>query len=215
MANNSLTDITLVIDRSGSMAAIEEEAQSGINSFIRDQAKTQGRADLTLVQFDTEYEFVHRGVPIESVPEFSLEPRGCTALLDAVGRAIKEVGERLCALPEEQRPGLVVFVIVTDGHENSSREYTRQQVRAMISHQRDVYKWQFVFLGVDDAAFDEAEAMGIDRDFTGRYAPGSTGSAYDVMSRKCSAARGSVRRGERVDLEFSEDERSEMVTPSS
>ena len=115
-----LTDITMVIDRSGSMQSIQSDAQGGINSFIQQQKQEPGETLLTLVQFNTDYEFVHSGVAVKHVPEFHLKPTGSTALLDAVGRTINEAGTRLAATDEFQRPGLVVFVIVTDGQENSS-----------------------------------------------------------------------------------------------
>jgi hypothetical protein len=89
---SNLTDITLVVDRSGSMEQVREDAEGGVNSFIEQQAKEPGQALFTLVQFDTEYEFLHKGVPIAEVPQYELVPRGMTALLDAVGRAINETG---------------------------------------------------------------------------------------------------------------------------
>ena len=92
------TDITLVVDRSGSMEAIRQDAMGGVNRFILDQAEKPGDAVLTLVQFDTEYEFVHRAKPIKGIPPYVLTPRGSTALLDAVGRAINETGERLASI---------------------------------------------------------------------------------------------------------------------
>jgi uncharacterized protein YegL len=100
-----LTDITMVIDRSGSMESIRTDAEGGINTFIDSQKSEPGEALLTLVQFDTEYEFIHKGAAIGSVPKFKLVPRGSTALLDAVGRAINETGARLAAMEESQRPG--------------------------------------------------------------------------------------------------------------
>ena len=102
---SDLTDITLVVDRSGSMEQVREDAEGGVNSFIAQQAKEPGEALLTLVQFDTEYEFLHQGVPITEVPRYELVPRGMTALLDAVGRAINETGERLTKMEEQDRPG--------------------------------------------------------------------------------------------------------------
>ena len=144
---SDLTDITLVVDRSGSMEKIREDAEGGVNTFIQEQAKHPGEALLTLVQFDTEYEFVHRGMPIKQVPPYTLVPRGNTALLDAVGRAINETGERLAKMAEEDRPGLVVFVITTDGLENSSKEFSKAQIKELIERQQSAYKWQFIFLG--------------------------------------------------------------------
>ena len=111
--NSELTDITLVVDRSGSMQKIREDAEGGVNAFIEKQAKEPGEALLTLVQFDTEYDFVHKGVAIKEVPTYQLVPRGRTALLDAVGRAINETGERLSKIDEQDRPGLVIFVALS------------------------------------------------------------------------------------------------------
>lgn len=131
---SDLTDITLVVDRSGSMQEMRSDAEGGVNAFIADQAKEPGEALLTLVQFDTEYEFLHSGVPIGQVPKYTLVPRGSTALLDAVGRAINETGERLSKMDEKDRPGLVIFVVMTDGHENASKEFSKPQIKKMIEH---------------------------------------------------------------------------------
>ncbi|MCR9120390.1 MAG: VWA domain-containing protein, partial [bacterium] len=102
-----LTDITLVVDRSGSMNAVRSDAEGGINAYIEDQAKAEGEALLTIVEFDTEYDFVTCGELIQNVKPYQLVPRGGTALLDAVGRAVVETGARLAAMPEAERPGLV------------------------------------------------------------------------------------------------------------
>ncbi|MEO0605834.1 MAG: vWA domain-containing protein [Myxococcota bacterium] len=205
-----LTDITLVVDRSGSMHSIRDDAQGGINALIADQAKQPGDALITLVQFDTEYEFVHTGVPVREVPPYTLVPRGSTALLDAVGRAIGETGARLAALPEDQRPGLVAFVVATDGHENSSRELTKAQVREMIEHQQTVYQWQFTFLGAGADAFAEAGGMGIDRAGVARYAREKIGSAYSATSAKLNRMRTATSAGEDVSNAFTDDELDEM-----
>ena len=159
--NSDLTDITLVIDRSGSMEAIREDAEGGVNAFVREQAKHPGEALLTLVQFDTEYDFIHKGIPVKQVPAYKLVPRGSTALLDAVGRAINETGERLANMAEPDRPGLVIFVIVTDGEENSSHEFSKARIKQMIDQQQTKYSWQFTFLGANQDAFAEAGGMGI------------------------------------------------------
>src|SRR5262249_34920935 len=148
-----LTDITVVVDRSGSMAACQSDAEGGLNTFINEQKRLPGESLFTLVQFDTEYEFVHKGIPIRDVPPYHLVPRGSTALLDAVGRAIIETGERLRNMKEADRPGLVVFVILTDGQENSSREFQLAKIKEMVQHQQDVYKWQFTYLGANQDAF--------------------------------------------------------------
>jgi len=140
---------------------VREDAEGGVNAFIEQQATEPGEALLTLVQFDMEYEFLHKGVPISQVPKYKLVPRGMTALLDAIGRAINETGERLAKMAEQDRPGLVVFVVMTDGQENSSKEFSKADIKAMIQRQQDTYKWHFTFLGANQDAFAEAGEMGI------------------------------------------------------
>jgi Mg-chelatase subunit ChlD len=204
-----LTDITLIVDRSGSMESCKSDAQGGINTFITEQQQAEGEATLTLVQFDTEYEFLHRGVPIKDVPEFRLVPRGMTALLDAVGRGVNEAGERLDKLAEEDKPGCVVFVIVTDGHENSSKEFTRDKVRELIKRQTSEYNWQFMFLGADQEAFDEAIAMGVSASAVATYDPKKkSGEAYKAASSNVAQMRYCAMSGKSVSSAFSDEERS-------
>ena len=156
-----LTDITVVMDRSGSMQSRRTDAEGGLNAFIEKQKTEPGEAVFTLVQFDNVYEFVHTAVPIKSVPPYTLVPRGgSTALLDAVGRAINETVHRLAKMNEADRPGLVIFVIITDGEENSSKEFKKAQIKAMIQHQTAVYGWQFTFLGANQDAFAEGGGIG-------------------------------------------------------
>ena len=171
MSKKNLTDITVVLDRSGSMSSIREEAENGLNHFISEQKEIPGYANFTLVKFDTEYEVAHKGVNIQEVGECTIEPRGMTALLDAVGKAINETGERLRDMEEASRPGLVVFVIVTDGAENSSHEFTKAQIKEMIEKQQSTYSWQFTFLGANQDAFAEASSMGIAAISTMTYSP--------------------------------------------
>ena len=184
-----LTDITLVIDRSGSMEEIRSDAEGGINAFIRGQAQQPGEALLTLVQFDDEHEFVHRGIPIKQAPAFTLVPRGNTALLDAVGRAINETGERLARMPEADRPGLVILVILTDGEENSSREFSKARVKEMIQRQQTTYNWHFTFLGADQDAFAEAGGMGIAASGAATFAKKKIDAAFIGTIRKVGRMR--------------------------
>ena len=206
-----LTDITMVIDRSGSMQSIQSDAEGGINSFIEQQKQEPGEANVTLVQFDTDYEFVHSGVPIRQVPAFKLVPRGSTALLDAVGRAINETGARLAGVDELQRPGLVVFVIVTDGEENSSREFSREQIRTMVEHQQSAYKWQFTFLAANQDAFAAGGAMGIAQDGIAAFSPGKMRGTYAAAAQKMSRMRKATSEGETVDNKFTDQEINEML----
>lgn len=209
--NSELTDITLVVDRSGSMQNIREDAEGGVNAFIEKQAKEPGEALLTLVQFDTEYDFVHKGVAIKEVPTYQLVPRGRTALLDAVGRAINETGERLSKIDEQDRPGLVIFVVMTDGLENSSHEFSKDQIRQMVEHQQTQFNWHFTFLGANQDAFAEAGGMGVLAAGVANFAIHKVAAAYGSTGSKISRMRRQLREGETVCNEFTEDERKEML----
>ena len=206
---SDLSDITVVMDRSGSMNVCQSDAEGGLNHFVDEQKKQPGEALFTLVQFDHEYEFVHRGIPIRTVPHCQLVPRGNTALLDAVGRAIVETGERLAKMNEADRPALVVVVIITDGQENASKEFSRTKIKEMISHQQAAYKWQFTYLGANQDAFAEAGALGIQgataptTNHTQRAAWGSTSANMSRM-RHASAANMQVQN------EYTDSELREM-----
>ena len=200
-----LSEIVIVLDRSGSMSSCKTDAEGGLNSFIEQQKKQPGRALFTLIQFDTEYEFVHRAKPIGEVPHCPLVPRGMTALLDAVGRGIAETGDRLSKMDEKDRPGLVVFVIITDGYENSSKEFTKERIKAMIQHQQDVYKWQFTFLGANQDAFAEAGGLGI-KGAAANYTPTTAKSAFAAAAGNVSRMRACGLTGQSVSNEYTPEE---------
>lgn len=208
---SDLSDVTLVVDRSGSMEVCREDAEGGVNQFIRDQKEQKGDCTFTLVQFDTKYEFVHKGVPVEEVGPFELVPRGRTALLDAVGQAINETGERLAAMVEEHRPGLVVFVIVTDGQENSSREFTWAQIKRMIERQEREYSWKFTFLGANQDAFVEAEGIGISAPAAAAYAVGRSQRAFAAASSSVGRMRRAASAGAILPAAaFTDEERKDI-----
>ncbi len=163
MTNPNLTYIGLLVDRSGSMNTIKHDMEGGINTFLKEQATQPGEARITLAQFNTVFDKVYTNTPIKSVSSYTLIPRGATALNDAVGRLITEMGEQFAASPEESRPGKVVVVIVTDGYENSSHEWTTQQIKDLITRQRTEWKWEFLFLGKDIDSFSVADSFGISR----------------------------------------------------
>lgn len=194
MPNQDLTEIICVIDRSGSMDSIKTDAIGGFNSFINEQKKVPGEARLTLVLFNDGYEFLHEGIPLEDVPpldETTFVPAGMTALLDAVGRTIDSVGERLSKTPEPERPSQVIMAILTDGEENHSTEYTREQVFQRITHQRDVYKWEFMFLAANQDAIEEGSKIGIDAAdaFNFDATDQGTKAAYMTMSESITTRR--------------------------
>lgn len=186
MTNPNYTHLTLVVDRSGSMADVCDEAQNGINGLIADQFALDGKLTVTLAQFDNEFETVQR---MSAEPfNFTLVSRGMTALLDAVGMEVRRTGQDLTRLPEGDRPGRVLLVVVTDGHENSSHEYTIEQVRSMLALQKETFGWEVQFLGADDAAW-QGEALGV---ATTRYANTGAGNAavFASVSESMTAFRG-------------------------
>ena len=174
----NLTEMVFVLDRSGSMSGLAADTIGGFNELIEKQKKIEGDAYVTTVLFDHEYEVLHDHVALEEVAPLTDKEyfaRGSTALLDAVGRTIDAVGARLAATAEEKRPEHVVFVITTDGMENSSREYTAQRVRGMIEHQQQKYSWQFVFLGANMDAVSEARKLGISAKYAADFTPSHSG----------------------------------------
>lgn len=191
---DDLTEIVVIIDRSGSMSAIRDDAIGSFNTFLEDQQKEPGDANLTLVQFDHEYEVVHESVSIQDVPPLdaaTFVPRGGTALLDAVGRTINGVGARMAQMDEDNRPSKVICSILTDGQENSSREFAREKIMQMITHQRDKYKWEFIFLSADAGGIRDAASIGIPTANVALFA--NTGGGVQAANYAVSRAVGSYR----------------------
>jgi uncharacterized protein YegL len=164
MAKQDLTEIVVILDRSGSMTSIKKDAIGGFNTFLESQQKLDGEATMTVVQFDNEYLVTVNGVNIQNVEplnDTTFVPRGGTALLDAIGRTLNEVGARLASTSEDDRPEKVIVVILTDGQENSSHEFKRSQINEMITLQKEKYSWEFIFLAAGQDAMAEAMSMGI------------------------------------------------------
>ena len=192
MTDQNLTEIICILDRSGSMASSANDAIGGFNTFLQDQKKQPGHALMTLCQFDTEYELVHSGKDIQVMPELTSEtfkPRGGTALLDAIGRTLNEVGIRLSNTPEDKRPSKVLVVILTDGEENASREFTHPRIREMVKHQTEKYGWQFIYLGANQDAFTVGSSLGMLRGMTFNYSAAHTDRAYASVSSMATSYR--------------------------
>lgn len=200
MTRLNLTDITLVLDRSGSMQSIKQATIEAFNSFLASQKSGAGEAQMTLVQFDDQYELVYGAVPLARAPkltEATYLPRASTALLDAMGRTILATGKRLNQLPEAQRPGTVVFVTLTDGFENASTEYTHSRVNDMIREQRDKYSWQFIFLGANQDAIATAAQLGVAAGQAMTFAANTVGvqACIGAFSDKLNVMRAARHRG--------------------
>jgi hypothetical protein len=171
MTNPDVSLIAALLDRSGSMESIADDTRGGFDAYIAGQRGQSGTTLVTLAQFDNDYDVVYLNRAVDDVPRLALEPRGTTALLDAIGRFVIEVGSGLAALPEPDRPGDVTVLVMTDGHENSSVEWTKDAVRELISQQETVYGWDFVFLGANMDAIDVGTDLG--------FAPGKS-LTYDA-----------------------------------
>lgn len=205
-----LTDITLIVDRSGSMRSCASEAQNGINVFIKEQKEKVGNAIFSLMQFDVEHEYIFESLPISNVGRYKLEPRGMTALLDAVGKVITETGKRLENMNEEDRPGLVVIAIITDGEENASHNFTKDQIKEMIEHQQSVYNWQFTFLGANQDAFSEAGEIGIKGKTVANFSTNNIGKAFLNVSHNVTRMRTMSFAGKSVESFYTDEEIKDM-----
>ena len=183
----NLTEIVFILDRSGSMAGLEDDTIGGFNAMIEKQKAEEGEALVSTVLFDNLSEVVHDRVELQKIEPMTRKEyyvRGCTALLDAVGRAIHHIGNVHKYAREEDRPGKTLFVITTDGMENASREYTHDRVRRMIQRQKERYGWEFLFLGANIDAAREAARFGIAADRAANYHADHRGTAviYEAVS---------------------------------
>lgn len=186
MTKPNSTHIVFVVDRSGSMTAIAKDMVGGFKTFIEEQKKLPGECCVSLITFDSAYEVQYKSKPLAEVGELVLEPRGSTALLDAMGKTIYDVGTMLASMNEEDRPSQVLFIVITDGQENSSREYTSKQVFDMITHQREKYSWEFIYLGANQDAIATASSLGIST---------TNSVTYDATSRGTEELTSGLVRG--------------------
>jgi uncharacterized protein YegL len=172
--NKSLTELIVILDASGSMAALKNDVIGGFNQLIEDQQKEEGDCFVTVVQFSSfgRQKTLLDCEPIQEVEPFtdaSYKIGGWTALYDTLGDVIDVVGTRLANTPESKRPGKVIVSVITDGQENHSREYTSAQVCEKVTQQQDVYSWEFIFTGANQNAIFEANKLGIKSGMTATY----------------------------------------------
>lgn len=193
--NKNLTEIIFLLDRSGSMGGLESDTIGGFNAFNEKQGKMIGETIVTAVLFDDQYEILWNGVDADNVQLSDKEyyVRGSTALMDAVGKTILDVGCRLSNTREDAKPGKVIFVITTDGLENASREFTHEKVRELILHQQEKYGWEFIFLGANIDAAKEAGNIGISAKNAYNFKPSRAG-VKEMYCMACEAV--SEKRGE-------------------
>ena len=190
----NLTELVFILDRSGSMGGLESDTIGGFNSMITKQQKEEGEAVVSTVLFDDACDVIHDRVPIGEVKQLTDKEyyvRGCTALLDAVGGAIRHIGNVQKYAREEDRPAKTLFVITTDGLENASKQYSFKDVKKMIERQKEKYNWEFLFLGANIDAIEVAGSMGISRDRAANYNCDAVGTAlnYEVLEQAVSRVR--------------------------
>lgn len=190
------THISFIVDRSGSMAGKESDTIGGFNSLIVDQKKIPGKCTISFHQFDHEYITTFDTVTLSAVRELTQHdytPRGMTALYDAIGKTINLLGESLRKLPESSRPSKVLIIIITDGAENASKEFDKNQIVSMIEHQKNKYQWEFVFLGADLNSVADAQSLSINPANTFNYSNTKKGvsSAYSGISMLACSFRSS------------------------
>ena len=202
----NLTELVFILDRSGSMSSLETDTIGGFNSMLERQKKESGEAFVTTVLFDDKYEVLHdrydiKGVKLLTEKEYYV--RGSTALLDAIGITINNIGKALSDTKEEDRPGKVLFVIITDGMENSSREFSYEKVKKMVEHQKSKYSWDFIFLGANIDAIKTANSFGISADMATNFVSDSAGTQlnYKIVSEVVS----SFRKGKNVDKSWKDE----------
>ena len=209
-----LTELVMILDRSGSMQGLEKDTIGGFNSMIEKQKKEDGEAYVSVVLFDDVSEILYDRVEIgkvEPMTDRQYYVRGCTALLDAVGGAIRHIGNIHKYARPEDVPDKTLFIITTDGMENASREFSYDKVRRMIERQKEQYHWEFLFLGANIDAVWEAGRFGIRPERAVRYEHDSEGTelSFRVMSQVVSGVRGA---GTASDMEAMLD-REEMLAP--
>ena len=194
----NLTELVMILDRSGSMGGLESDTIGGYNSMLKKQGETEGEVLVSTVLFDDRSEVLFDRVPLEELPQMTDKEyyvRGCTALLDAVGGAIRHIGNVHKYAREEDRPEKTIFVITTDGLENASREYSYDRVKRMVERQKEKYGWEFLFLAANIDAVEAAGHLGIDADHAVDYQADSAGTRLNyevladaVMNVRCSGA---------------------------
>ena len=182
-----LTELVFILDKSGSMSGLEKDTIGGYNSMLAKQKTVQGECYITTVVFDNNYELLHDRIDIRAVgpiTEKEYQVGGSTALLDAIGNAIHKIGKVQKHTADEYRAENVMFVIITDGEENSSREYSAKEVKEQIERQKSKYNWEFIFLGANIDAVRTAEQFGIGEDRAMDYIADSEGTNlnFTVMS---------------------------------
>lgn len=176
---NGITELVFILDRSGSMSGLESDTVGGFNSMIEKQKTQEGEAYISTVLFDDRSEVLYDRVKLSDIPQMTREDyfvRGCTALYDAIGDALKHIANIHKYAREEDVPEHTMFVITTDGMENASRRYDRRAVKSLIEQMKEKYGWEFIFIGANIDAVKVAEEVGISRERASNYKASKKGT---------------------------------------
>lgn len=211
MANPNLSHLVFLLDRSGSMQSIKSDVIGGFHAFLAEQREADGECVVTLAQFDDQYDIVYRGVPLGQVPPLDLSPRGCTALLDSMGKLITDTAAEIDTLPEDEKPGTVVVAIMTDGLENASVEWQRPAIKSLVEQQTNEHGWAFLYMGADQDAVEVGGGLGVKAEQSVSYARGKSREAWVAASGNVRRYRGDkLLDVDAVMPEFTSAQRSEL-----
>lgn len=209
------TDITVLLDRSGSMAAIKTAMESGFEEFLYAHRKNPSTR-LSLVQFDGEnpHDKVYTALPVLDTPKLRLDPRGSTPLRDALCLTIDDTGRRLAAMRESERPQKVLFIVITDGMENASTQFSTRDVRERVERQRDIYSWEFVFLGANQDAILTAQEFSFDvkKAITYNANLGATRGAWKGLATNTAAYVSNTTPTASASLDWDDQQRKDSTT---
>lgn len=202
----NLTELVFILDRSGSMSGLEKDTIGGFNAMIEKQKKEPGEAFVSTILFDNVSEVLHDRVSLESVPQMTdrdYTVRGCTALIDAIGGAIKHIGNIHKYVRPEDVPEHTMFIITTDGMENASRRFSSDEVKKMIERQKSEFGWEFLFIGANIDAVQTAAQFGIGHDRAVNYHADSQGTQvlYETLCAPISA----MRSNKAIDADWGRD----------
>lgn len=206
MTNPDYTHLLVIVDRSGSMATCYQDMIGGLDTLFAEQAKLEGECLVDYVQFDTEYELVFENVPVAAA-KAQLQPRGGTALLDAIGKGVTTLGEKLDALDADERPGKVLVVIITDGHENASVDWTADSVKTLIAEQESTYSWDFTFLGANIDAVAVGQTFGVSAGKTLNFNTNNIEATSMSLNTYVGAVRGAKGPGGAASVTYSDEDR--------
>ena len=212
-AKNNLTELVFILDRSGSMSGLESDTIGGFNAMIEKQKKEDGEAYISTILFDNVSEVLHDRVNLKDITQMTDKDytvRGCTALIDAIGGAIKHIANIHKYARPEDVPAHTMFVITTDGYENASHRYSSDKVKKMIEHQKEKYGWEFLFIGANIDAVKTAQNFGINRNRAVNYTADSKGTRvlYETLSAPISAMRANAHISDDWSSDIEQDYKS-------